>query len=126
KAWGEGREDYAAALCLARYCGLRIHEVFRLDTAAAERALKAGALTIKGKGGKVRAVLLEETPRIELTKMLAQTRRGHKLFVPDDMPTDRPINNFQCSIYRYRTDVQYPASPRPMSGHGLRNTSLVK
>lgn len=35
KAWGEGREDYAAAICLARHCGLRIHEIFRLDTATA-------------------------------------------------------------------------------------------
>lgn len=126
KAWGEGREDYAAALCLARYCGLRIHEVFRLDTAAAERALKAGALTVKGKGGKVRTVPLTETPRIELTKMLAQTQRGHKLFVPDDMPTDRAINNFQCFIYRYRNEVQDADSHRPMTCHGLRHTFAVE
>ena len=126
KAWSEGREDYAAALCLARYYGLHIHEVFRLDMAAAERALKAGALTVKGKGGKVRTVPLTETPRIELAKMLAQMRRGHKLFVPDDMPTDRAINNFQCFLYRYRSEVQNADSHRPLSCHGLRHTYAVK
>ena len=35
----EKREDYILALYLARYAGLRIHECFRMDTAAAERAL---------------------------------------------------------------------------------------
>ena len=34
--------------------GLRIHERFRIDPAAAERALRENALTVKGKGDKVR------------------------------------------------------------------------
>ncbi len=39
RAMAEEREDYILALYLARYAGLRIHECFRMDTAAAEQAL---------------------------------------------------------------------------------------
>lgn len=58
--------------------------------------------------------------------MLAQTQRGHKLFVPDDMPTDRAINNFQCFIYRYRNEVQDADSHRTITCHGLRHTYAVE
>ena len=34
RAMAEEREDYILALYLARYAGLRIHECFRMDTAA--------------------------------------------------------------------------------------------
>ena len=51
RAMAEKREDYILALYLARYAGMRIHECFRMDTAAAERALRENALTVKGKGG---------------------------------------------------------------------------
>ena len=46
--------DYILALYLARYAGLRIHECFRIDTAAAKQALRENAVTVKGKGGKIR------------------------------------------------------------------------
>lgn len=60
RAMAEEREDYILALYLARYAGLRIHECFRMDTATAERALRENALTVKGKGGKVRIVPIED------------------------------------------------------------------
>ena len=60
RAMVEEREDYILALYLARYAGLRIHECFRMDTAAAERALRENALTVKGKGGKIRIVPIED------------------------------------------------------------------
>lgn len=81
KAVELNREDYATILCLGRYAALRIHECFRLDTAAAEQALNTGTLTIRGKGGLVRQVPINDTIRIELQKMLAITQRGGKLFV---------------------------------------------
>lgn len=34
RAMAEERQDYILALYLARYAGLRIHECFRMDTAA--------------------------------------------------------------------------------------------
>jgi len=119
-------EDYAAIACLSYYAGLRIHECFRLDTAAAEDALRTGNLTIKGKGGKVRTVPINESIRIELTKMLAVTERGHKLFVPDDMPTDIAIRRLQQFIYALRPRVQDEGSDRPMTHHGLRHSFAAR
>ncbi len=89
-----GHEDYASIACLTWHTGLRIHECFRLDTAAAEAALRSGELTVKGKGGKIRTVPVNDTIRMELKKMLAVTERGHKLFVPDGVRTDLAINRF--------------------------------
>ena len=60
KALAEDRYDYILALYLARYAGLRIHECFRMDTSTAERALRENAITIKGKGGKIRTVPINE------------------------------------------------------------------
>ena len=92
KALAENRYDYILALYLARYAGLRIHECFRIDTATAEQALRENAITIKGKGGKVRTVPINENIAVALSKQLERTERGHKLLVPDDVPTDRAIN----------------------------------
>ena len=53
KAMTENRDDFILALYLGRYARLRIHECFRMDTAAAEQALHENALTVKGEGGKI-------------------------------------------------------------------------
>lgn len=66
---------------LARYAGLRVHECFRIDTAIAEEALRNNAITIKGKGGKVRTVPINEQIAIAMKKQLNRTKRGHKLLV---------------------------------------------
>ena len=123
KAMAENRDDFILALYLGRYAGLRIHECFRIDTAAAERALRENTLAVKGKGGKVRTVPIEdERIPIKLRKLLAQTERGHKLLVPDGMPTDRAINALELFIYRYRNEVSDKDSDRRLSFHGLRHT----
>ena len=102
----ENRDDFILALYLGRHAGFRIHEYFRIDTASAERALRENALTVKGKGDKVRIVPIEdERILMMLRKLLAQTERGHKLLVPDDVPTDRAINALELFIYRYRNEV---------------------
>ena len=103
--------------------GLRIHECFRIDTAAAKQALRENALTVKAKGGKVRIVPIEdERILMMLRKLLARTERGHKLLVPDDVPTDRAINALELFIYRYRNEVSDKDSDRRLSFHGLRHT----
>ena len=61
---------------LARYAGLRIHECFRIDTATAERVLRENAITIKGKGGKVRTVPINEQIAIAMRKQLDRTPQG--------------------------------------------------
>ena len=122
KALANDRYDFILALYLARYAGLRIHECFRIDTATAERALRENAITIKGKGGKVRTVPINEQITIAMRKQLERTPRGHKLLVPDDMPTDRAINHLQFFIMKYRDEVRDVDSDRPMTFHGLRHT----
>ena len=99
-------EDYILALYLARYAGLRIHECFRMDTAAAERALRENALTVKGKGGKIRIVPIEDYRiTMMLQRLLDKTERGHKLLVPDGVPADRAINGMQQFILRHRDAI---------------------
>lgn len=117
-----GRMDYVTVLHLARYVGLRIHECFRLDTAAASQAVQTGALTVKGKGGKMRTVPVDEATRALLASMLASTARGHKLFVPDDEMTDRVIKRFQAFLYRHREEARDPDTAHPLTCHGLRHT----
>ena len=124
RAMTEERQDYILALYLARYAGLRIHECFRMDTAAAERALRENALTVKGKGGKVRIVPIEDDRiTMMLQRLLEQTERGHKLLVPDGVPTDWAISGMQQFILRHRDAICDPTAPgRRITFHGLRHT----
>lgn len=122
KALGEGRYDYITALYLARYAGLRIHECYRIDTATAEKALREHAITVKGKGGKVRTVPINEQIEIALSKLLKDTQRGHKLLVPDDVATDYAIHQMQAFIRLHRDEVSRPNREKPLTFHGLRHT----
>jgi len=122
KALAENRYDYILALYLARYAGLRLHECFRLDTATAEDALRKNAITVKGKGGKIRTVPINDPIAIALREQLARTERGHKLLVPDDMDTDYAMYRLQQFIRDHREEIQDPDSDRPMTFHGLRHT----
>lgn len=122
----DGHDDYATIACLTWYAGLRIHECFRIDTATAERALRENAITIKGKGGKIRTVPINESISIELKKLLAVTPRGHKLFVSDDMPTDAAIARLQQYLYQVRPKIQDEGSTHPMTHHGLRHSYAAR
>lgn len=122
KALADDRYDFILALYLGRYAGLRIHECFRIDTATAERALWENTITIKGKGGKVRTVPINEQIAVAMRKQLDRTPRGHKLLVPDDMHTDRAINLLQLFIMKHRDEVRDAGSDRPLTFHGLRHT----
>lgn len=118
----DGHEDYAAIACLSYYAGLRIHECFRIDTATAEQAIRENALTIKGKGGKVQTVPINDSIRIELQKILAVIPRGHKLFVPDDVPTDVAIKHFQQYLASVRNQIQDENRTTHLTHHGLRHS----
>ena len=116
------RDDYILALYLARYAGLRIHECFRIDTAIARQSIRERAITIKGKGGKVRCVPINHQIISALEKCLLAAKTGSKLLVPDDLPTDKAITQLQQFIHRNREAVQDPDSDRPLTFHGLRHT----
>ena len=116
------RPDYILALYLARYAGFRIHECMRIDTAIARQAIREHAITIKGKGGKIRTVPINQQIISALEKCLETTPTGSKLLVSDDIPTDKAINQLQQFILRNREAVQDPDSERPLTFHGLRHT----
>ena len=120
------REDYISILYLGRYAALRIHECFRIDTAIATKAIKENVLTVKGKGGLVRAVPLTPLLVQRLQRHLRQTPRGHTLFVPDDQQTHEAIKALQAFIYLYRPYAQDKGSDRPMTFHGLRHTCAAE
>ena len=115
-------DGYLLAFHLARYAGLRIHECFRIDTAVARQAIREHAVTIKGKGGKIRTVPINQQIISALEKCLETTPTGSKLLVPDDVPTDKAINQLQQFILRNRKSVPDPDSNRPLTFHGLRHT----
>lgn len=121
-AISQGREDFASVLLLGRHTGLRIHECFRIDTATATKAVKERILTIKGKGGLVRTVPLNDLLVQRLQQDLKRTPRGHKLYVPEDQETHEAIKALQAFIWLYRLSVQDKDSTRPMTFHGLRHT----
>ena len=121
-ALGEDRYDYILAFYLARYAGLRIHECFRIDTAIAEDALRKNAITIKGKGGKIRTVPINDAIAVALREQLSRTKRGHKLLVPDDVPTDDAIYHIQKFLLDHRKELQDEGDDRPLTYHGLRHT----
>lgn len=117
------REDYVLAFYLARLCGLRIHECFRIDTAIAEQAIRENSITIKGKGGKLRTVPIEdERVPMMLRMLLLITQRGHKLLVPDDKKTNVAMRELQNFIYAHRNEIQDQGDSRPLTYHGLRHS----
>jgi len=122
ECWKAEREDYAACIVIARYTGLRLHEALRIDTAIARKALKDGFITIKGKGGKIREVPINESVRIVLEKALENTPQGYKLFVPKDKQTHivkAKLENFIASKRKFVCDK---GNSRNLTFHGLRHT----
>jgi len=112
-------------MAIARYAGLRLHEVMRIDTAIARRALKNNFITIKGKGGKIRDVPINENIRVIFEKYLKLTPAGHKLFVPKGKKTHVAKTELQNFINTHRKFVTAPDSDReaPITFHGLRHNS---
>ena len=122
ECWNAKREDYLACIILARYAGLRLHEVLRIDTAIARKALKNNFITIKGKGGKIREVPINESVRIVLEKALKNTAKGYKLFVPKNKQTHivkAELENFIASKRKFVCDE---GNSRNLTFHGLRHT----
>lgn len=101
---------------------------FAWDTAAAERALRENALTVKGNSGKVRIVPIEDNRiTMMLERLLDKTERGHKLLVPDGISTDRAINGMQQFILCNRDSICDPTAPdRRITFHGLRHTHAAE
>ncbi len=117
-----GHDDYEACMVIARYAGLRIHEVLRIDTAIARKAVKSKVLTIKGKGGKVRQVPINNAVEMELRKFLLKTPMGQKLFVPEEKESHTVIWDIQHFIASHRKKISDEGRETNLTFHGLRHT----
>ena len=115
------RDEYVAAMYLARYMGLRIHEAYRIDTAIARAALKDGYLTIKGKGGKVREVPNYRSVEIILENLLKVTPTGQKLLLPAKQKTHNAIKELQQFVADTRVPRHEGQSKTSITFHGLRH-----
>ncbi|MDL2327643.1 tyrosine-type recombinase/integrase [Ruminococcaceae bacterium OttesenSCG-928-A11] len=125
-AWKASREDIAACIAIAWHTGLRIHEVVKIDTAAARRALKARNITIRGKGGRVRDVELDEAAADELRRWLKRTRPGYKLFVPKEKQSHQVIREIQDFIREYRDEAGDEEREARMTFHGTRHSYAAR
>ena len=124
ECFGTQHRDYEACIVIARYAGLRIHEVMKIDTAIARDALKTGEINIRGKGGLDRGVPINEQVRIVFRDALARTKPGQKLFIPEGKETHTVIKEFQRFIRTHRQRIPPPDSDRTakLTFHGLRHT----
>lgn len=119
------RADYATALILAYYAGMRVEECFSIDTSMAEKALREGAITFHGKNGRWRTVPIDEIIVKQLRIMLSKVKRGSKLLTPNDVSVGNAIENFQRFIERHRDEIKETDSDpdKPdLTAHGLRHS----
>ncbi|MEG1285268.1 MAG: tyrosine-type recombinase/integrase [Romboutsia sp.] len=109
---------YANMVKLAYLQGLRIHEVARLDKSQLVNALKEGYLTVKGKGGLVRNISLNDKELVQ--RLCDNTKTGEKVFVNKDEKTHKVINNLQVFIYNHNKEFSN-REDRNLTFHGLRH-----
>ena len=76
-------------------------------------------------GGRVRSVpVTAAAAKQALRDRKAAVRRGHKLFVPDDVATDAYIHAFQAFLREHRPDQG--TNPRPLTHHGMRHSYAAR
>lgn len=107
---------------LCRFLGLRIHEAVRLDRADAEYAVRTCMMRIKGKGGLVREIKVDERALKVIFQSMVNTKRGQKLFVPDGKKAHEVMSSVEQFIYRHRTTVQQANRQSNLTAHGLRHS----
>ena len=87
---------------LCREQGLRVHEAVRLSRVDAEKALREGFLTVKGKGGLIRQIPLQTQSFSVLQDAMQQVNRGERLFVLRDQKAHQVIQRVQDFIRNNR------------------------
>lgn len=114
-----GEKRYADMVALAFEQGLRIHEVARLDKSDLRRALQEHQLTVKGKGGLIRSVPVENNQLIQ--RLYLETPQGEKVFIRNGEQTHRVINSLQSFIARNQQKFVIGNDDKSRTFHGLRH-----
>jgi len=105
--------EMALIIILGKEMGLRIHEAVRLNRTDIERAFREGFLTVKGKGGLIRQVPLNDVAITNLEVAIKHIPRGQKLFVPPDQKAHQVIQRVQDFIKNNRRKIIDPLNSRP-------------
>lgn len=113
-----GQERYGDMARLSSEMGLRVHEVCRLDKGHLRQALEEGKISIKGKGGLIRDVLVSD--KILIERLYNDTKRGDKVFIKGDEQTHRVIKNIQMFIYNNQDKFALDKD-KQLTFHGLRH-----
>jgi len=104
----------AYIIILAREVGLRVHEAVRLNRSDAKKAIELKLLTVKGKGGLIRDIPLNEVAINALATSIKNIPRGEKLFVPLDQKAHQVIQRVQDFIKNNRYKIIDPMNTRPI------------
>ncbi len=116
------RYDVAISIQFGIELGTRIHETFRQDRSALNKALKTGALTTKGKGGYIRDIPAQKEAQREILQLARnQTSVDHqKAFVPDNKTIKQSMKSVQNWLYNHRKKFA-DVPDRKLTYHGLRH-----
>jgi site-specific recombinase XerD len=99
--------------------GLRIHEVARLDHNHLKEALKTGGLSVTGKGGLRRTVMVSNNKAL-IERLYNNSKVGKKVFIEKDERTHKVINRLQSFINR--NQKMFIETDDKCSFHGLRHS----
>lgn len=100
-------------IILGKEMGLRIHKAVRLSRTEVERAFREGFLTVKGKGGLLRHVPLNDTAASTLKLAIKDVPRSQKLFVTLTQKVHQVIQHIQNFIKNNRHKIIDPLNTRP-------------
>ncbi|XKO54656.1 tyrosine-type recombinase/integrase [Lysinibacillus fusiformis] len=105
--------EIAFIIILGKEMGLRIHEAVRLSRSDVERAFRESFLTVKGKGGLIRQVPLNDVAITTLEAAIQNISRGQKIFVPPSQKAHQVIQRVQDFIKNNRQKIIDPLNSRP-------------
>lgn len=116
KSWIADTADFGM------FAGLRIHEVTRLDTEDLKTSLEEGYITVKGKGGRIREVPLEDPLRASVARLYDESEPYSKVFVEQNQKTHNLIKEIQDFIRDNRNRYALDRTEGPLlTFHGLRH-----
>lgn len=96
--------------------GLRVHEVMTMTNKQVEQALKTDVIEIKGKGGQIRHVELDNQSRGLLSDSLENKLSERFLYVPEHSTVDKSINRFTDYIRNHRAKI----TEQKLTSHSFR------
>lgn len=117
-ALADKRYDVYFCIILSESMGLRLHECFRMTHSNAKQALDKGYLTIKGKGGLIRQIPLDDKGRTALREFLGFKGFGNSRILAGEKKTHLHMGDVEKYIAKTRTDPS-------KTHHGLRHTYAV-